>query len=72
MDIFEWKKASYLLVVDYYSRYIEIAKLNHLTSGKVIMHIKSVFAHHGIPEEVISDNGPQFSLQEFSQYVTST
>ena len=32
------------------------------------MHIKSVFTRHGIPEEVISDNGPQFSLHEFSQF----
>ncbi|MCY3930012.1 MAG: RNase H-like domain-containing protein, partial [Acidobacteria bacterium] len=68
MDIFEWKKASYLLLVDYYSRYIEIAKLSRPTSGEVIMHTKSIFARHGIPETVISDNGPQFSSKEFSQF----
>ena len=68
MDIFEWKKSSYLLIVDYYSRYIEIAKLSCLTSTEVIMHIKSIFARHGILEKVILDNGPQFSSREFSQF----
>ena len=68
MDIFEWKKASYLLIVDYYSRYIEIARLSRSTSTEVIMHTKSIFARHGIPEKVISDNGPQFSSHKFSQF----
>ena len=68
MDIFEWEKASYLLVIDYYSRYIEIARLSNLTSREVITHTKSIFARHGVPEKVISDNGPQFSSHEFSQF----
>ena len=34
-----------------------------MTADEVILHAKSVFARHGIPEEVVSDNGPQFSSQ---------
>ena len=58
MDLFEWRKSDYLLIVDYYSRYIEVAKLSRTTAAEVITHIKSIFARHGIPEMVISDNGP--------------
>ena len=68
MDIFEWEKKQYLLAVDYYSRYIEIARLNHLRATEVILHAKSMFARHGIPEKVITDNGPQFSSTEFCQF----
>ena len=59
-DLFQWKGMSYLLVVDYYSRFIEIAKLSGTSSGEVIHHLKSIFACYGIPEELVSDNGPQY------------
>ena len=58
-DLFEWKHSNYLLIV-YYSRYIEISKLSQLTADTVVTHTKSIFARHGIPEVVYSDNGPQF------------
>ncbi|KAL5494299.1 hypothetical protein EMCRGX_G015600 [Ephydatia muelleri] len=38
------------------------------TSTKVISVLKSVFARHGIPEEFISDNGPQYSSQEMKEF----
>ena len=60
MDLFYLERKWYLLVTDYYSRYPEIALLHGLTANNVITHIKSIFARHGIPEVVISDNGPQF------------
>ena len=67
-DLFEWKGSTYLLIVDYFSRYFEIAKLSGETSGEVIRHTKSVFARHGIPEELISDNGPQYSSTLFHKF----
>ena len=72
IDIFEWEKTQYLLAVDYYSHYIEIARLNHSTSAEIITHVKSWFARHGIPEKVITDNGPQFSSTKFSHFLIPT
>ena len=60
-DLFELKGYAYLLVVDYYSRFIEVARLNNATADEVILHTKEFFARHGIPEVVVSDNGPQYS-----------
>ena len=65
---FKWKKLSYLLVIDYYSHHIEVAKLTSTTSKAVIQHLKSIFSHHGIPETVLSDNGPQFSSSIFQSF----
>lgn len=35
-------------------------------SDDVIVHLKSMFSGHGIPEILFSDNGPQFSRQMFA------
>ena len=41
-----------------------------MTSQSVITALKSLFARYGIPQEVVSDNGPQYSSQEFAQFAT--
>ena len=69
-DLFHWKNHQYLLVVDYYSRYIEISKLNGTTADDVINHTKSIFARHGIPELVYSDNGPQFHSEAYKLFAS--
>ena len=67
-DLFVWKGKNYLLVVDYLSHYIEIARLLNDTSAEVIQQLKIIFARHGIPREVISDSGPQFPSWDFSKF----
>ena len=67
-DLFEWNKSTYLLVVDYYSRWIEVARLQKQTAPEVINHTRSIFARHGIPEIVVSDNGPQFSADLYATF----
>ena len=67
-DLFEFKKSTYLLIVDYYSRWIEIARLGGTTSEEVIRVTSSIFARHGIPEVVVSDNGPQFSAEAYAKF----
>lgn len=39
-----------------------------MTSQSVIVAMKSMFAQYGIPEFVASDNGPQYSSQEFADF----
>jgi len=54
-DLFQFNNATYLLMVDYFSRYIEIAPLGKdLSSEKVINHLRSIFARHRIAEELRS------------------
>ena len=67
-DIFEWNKSSYLLIIDYYSRWIKIARLRDMSSEEVVLHTRSIFARHRIPEMVISDNGPQFACDTYAKF----
>ena len=69
-DIFEFKKSHYLIMVDYYSRWIEVRKLSSLNAGSEVEAFKSIFCVHGILELVISDNGPQFSSGEFLSFAS--
>ena len=67
-DLFMLNGNNYLLVADYFSRYPEVVKLKSTTSSSIIENLKSIFSHHGIPETIVSDNGPQFSSQEFGDF----
>ena len=68
-DLFQFNGAAYLVVVNYFSRYPEVKKLSSTTSSSVIESLKTIFARFGIPEIVISDNGPQYSSREFCQNI---
>ena len=70
-DLFVLESKTNLLVVDYASRYVEIALLSHTTSKDVITHFKSIFARHGICETLVTDNGPQFSGADFANFAES-
>lgn len=70
VDLCQLDRAQYLVVVDYHSRYPEIASLTSTTSARIIDHLHSIFARHGIPAVLRSDNGPQFSSAEFAQFAT--
>lgn len=67
-DLFTLENEQYLIVVDYYSRYFELERMSTTTSSAIINKLKAIFARHGIPEKLVSDNGPQFSAQEFARF----
>ena len=67
-DLFEFQNATYLAVIDYFSRYIEVAKLGKSDSAHIIERLKSIFARWGSPETVTSDNGPCYSSASFAKF----
>ena len=71
VDLFQLNGSTYLLVVDYFSRYPEVIKLNTTTSKTVIYSLKSIFSCHGIPSILMSDNGPQFDCSEMKTFANN-
>ena len=69
-DFFQHNGSTYLLAVDYFSRYPEVIKLNSTTSQAVIS-LKSIFSHHGIPTVLVSDNGPQFDSRDMKEFAST-
>ncbi|XP_034023466.1 uncharacterized protein K02A2.6-like [Thalassophryne amazonica] len=68
MDLCEYNHQNYLVVSDYYSRFVEILHMPSTTSTHAIRKLKAVFARFGIPDEVVTDNGSQFSSAEFQEF----
>ena len=60
-DLFEYDGKHYLLVMDYFSRYIELVELRSETTEHVSVALKSIFARHGILAVVYSDNSPCYA-----------
>ena len=60
---------SYLIVVDAYSKWPEIIPMQCTTSLSTINALMSIFATHGLPERIVTDNGPQFSSREFREFL---
>ncbi|KAI4887128.1 hypothetical protein NFI96_019030, partial [Prochilodus magdalenae] len=67
-DLFSFDNKDYLITVDYYSNFWEIDYLSDTKSTTVIRKLKAHFARQGIPDIVISDNGPQYTSQEFQRF----
>ena len=57
-----FKEKTFLVVVDFHSHFPEPRMLNQRKGEDVIAALKSIFAIHGVPKEVIADNMPFGSL----------
>ncbi|XP_048577062.1 uncharacterized protein K02A2.6-like [Nematostella vectensis] len=71
IDLFELNGKDFVLTVDYYSGFFEVDRLEGKTAKEVIRKIKPHVARHGIPDQIMSDNGPPFDSHEFRQFTNS-
>jgi len=66
--IFQYKNRQYLLVIDYFSKYVDIEILENMSSETKINKLKLIFSRYGIPIVLFSDNGPQFAYSNFKNF----
>ena len=71
LDIFAFEGEHHLLLVDYYSKFIEVTKLKDLTSQETIGVLKEHFSRHGIPAKLITDCTSQYTSKEFETFAKS-
>ena len=55
----------FLVVVDAHSKWMEVKMSKNATSSTTITALRSIFATHGIPELLVSDNSSVFTSVEF-------
>ena len=59
----------YLLVVDAHTKWPEIVVMTSTTADATTDKLRSIIARFGIPEQSISDKGPQFTSEVFRQFI---
>ncbi|UYV81589.1 K02A2.6-like [Cordylochernes scorpioides] len=70
MDIFYIERKPHLLIVDRFSGYPEVYALNPPTATNVRNKLRETFARFGIPETIMSDNGPPFHSEIMTDFCT--
>ncbi|GFU06838.1 integrase catalytic domain-containing protein [Nephila pilipes] len=56
-------------MIDYLPKYVQLKPLNSTTSQSVITVMKSIYATHGIPEDLVSDGGPPFNSNLMMNFI---
>ena len=67
-DMFTLHNKEYVVLVDSYSDFIEVRHLKTTTSNTLIEFYKEQFSRHGIPDVLMTDNGPQYTSREFADF----
>ena len=70
-DLFHFGGASYLLIVDFTSRFLVVCKLSPMTGQNVANQCKLVLSEYGWPETLISHNGPCYTVDTFTSVMNA-
>jgi len=62
-DIMTYNLTNHIVVVDYWSKWLEIRSIKNKTTTAVIAKFKKIFCFHGIPKTLIADNMPFYSSE---------
>ncbi|XP_062389531.1 uncharacterized protein K02A2.6-like [Sardina pilchardus] len=61
----------FMVVVDAHSKWPEVHLMSSTTASKTIQVLRRLFSRYGLPEVLVSDNGPQFTSSEFDTFMKS-
>ena len=65
-DIFHYESQPYLLIVDYTSRFPIVRRLKSMSAQNITEHFRSIFLEYGWPDTLVSDNGPCYTAEMFT------
>ena len=59
----------WVIVVDAHSKWPKVIVMSSTTAQHTIEALRSIFSRFGLPEQLVSDNGPQFTSDEFTEFM---
>ena len=60
-----------LVVIDAHSKWPEVFVMEETTAEETISTLHSLLARLGLPDQIVSDNGPQFTLEAVRKFTTA-
>jgi transposase InsO family protein len=60
----------FLIVVDAHSKWIDVHIVNRATTSATVEKLRTTFATHGLPRVIVTDNGSNFTSEEFADFMT--
>ena len=69
IDFAEHQGQHFFVLIDAHSKWPEVIFTRSTTTEKTIDILRSLFASYGLPEEIVSDNGPQFTAEAFTDFL---
>ncbi|XP_064458842.1 uncharacterized protein K02A2.6-like [Ornithodoros turicata] len=69
-DFAEFKHQHFLITIDAYSKWPEVAYMPTTSASATTTSLQDIFVRQGFPEQLVTDNGPQFTSQTFKDFVT--
>ena len=68
VDFASIEQCQVLIIIDAHSKWIDAMPLRSATAKTTMDALRRFFASFGLPEELVSDNGPQFTSQDFKAF----
>jgi transposase InsO family protein len=68
IDFFHYQSENYLIIVDSFSKYCDVVYMRNTNAQQVILALGNFFSIFGLPEEIVSDNGPPFGAFELAKF----
>ncbi|XP_042142281.1 uncharacterized protein K02A2.6-like [Ixodes scapularis] len=65
-----FKGKIFLIVVDSFSKWLDVCIMNSMSSSAVVQKLRMLFAVHGVPDVIVSDNGTAFVSAEFKEFTS--
>lgn len=71
LDFFYFQGNTFLILVDAFSRWMDVKRMTRTNAEKLIQTLMEVFVLFGYPRELVTDNGPPFGSFEFQKFCDS-
>jgi hypothetical protein len=59
----------YFILIDPYSKWPEVFKMKDIRIKTTTNKLRVTSARYGLARKIVSDNGPQFTVQKFEKYI---